>query len=90
MALRKGPTTERGLFSRPEANTDVDIHRGDYHIRPVPEKPEFFRTSTSFISNLDSPVLFASNAMTLVLWSLYFWYEVWVVRHTQETVGYIP
>lgn len=27
--------------------------------------------------------------MALVLGSLYFWYEVWAVRSTQETVGYI-
>lgn len=32
--------------------------------------------------------LVAANAMALVLGFLYFWYEVWAVRSTQETVGY--
>ena len=89
MALRKKPTTERDLSSRLEVNADVDIHKGDYHIHPVPEKPEFFRTSTSFIPNIDSHFLVAANAIALVLWSLYFWYEVWVVRRTQDIAGYI-
>lgn len=89
MALRKRLTTERDLSSRLGANADVDIHKGDYHIRPVPEKPESFRASTLFIPNIDSRFLVAANAMALVLWSLYFWYEIRVVRRTQEIVGYI-
>ena len=89
MALRKKPTTERDLASRLEINADVDIHKGDYHLRPVPEKPENFRTSTSFIPSIDGRFLVAANAMALVLWSLYIWYEVWVVRRTQEIAGYI-
>ena len=82
MALRKNPTTERDLPSRFELNADVNIHKGDYHIRPVPEKPEFFSPI------INSPFLVAANAVTLVLWSLYVWYEIWVVRRTQEIVGY--
>ena len=89
MALRKKPITERDLLSRLEINADIDIHKGDYRIRPVQEKPEFSRTSTSFIPDIDSRFLVAANAMALVLWSLYFWYEVWVVRRTQEIAGYI-
>ena len=89
MALRKKPTIERDLASRFEFNADVDIHKGDYHIRRVPEKPEFFRNSTLFIPNIDSPFLVAANAMALVLWSIYIWYEIWVVRRTQEVAGYI-
>ena len=89
MALRKKPTTARDLPSRLEVNADVDIHKGDYHIRLVPEKPEIFGTSTSFIPSIDSHFLVAANAMTSVLWSLYLWYEVWIVRRTQEIAGYI-
>ena len=87
MALRKRPTIERDLASRLEVNLDVDVYKGDYHIRPVPE-PEIFRTSTSFLPNINSRFLVAVNAMALVLWSLYFWYEVGVVRYTQEIAGY--
>lgn len=87
MTLRKKPTTEPDLASRLEATADVDIQKGDYHIRTIPEKPELYRTSTSFIPSIDSHYLVAANAMALVLWSLYFWYEVWVVRRTQEIVG---
>ena len=89
MASRKRSTTERHLSSGPEINADVDIHKGDYHIHPVPEKPEFSGTSTLFVPNIDSPFLVAANAMALILWSLYFWYEFRVVRRTQEIAGHI-
>ena len=89
MALRKKPITESNRPSTLEFNADVDIHKGDYHIRPVPEVPGWFKTSTSFIPDIESPFLVAANAIALVLWSLYFWYEIWVVRRTQETAGCI-
>ena len=82
MALRKKPTAERSLSPGLEDNVDLDIHVGDYRIRLVPEKPDISRGSASFIPNIDSPFLVATNAMAWVFWSLYFYFEIRVVRRT--------
>ena len=88
MAFREKPTAEPDLSSEHEGNVQFDIHEGDCRIRLVPEKPDISRSSASFIPNIGSLFLVATNAMTWVLWSLYFWYEACVVRHTQAIAGH--
>lgn len=88
MAFGEKPTAEHDLSSGRESDVELDIHEGDYRIRLVPEKPDHSRGSAWFIPAIDSPLIVATNAMVWVLWSLYFWYEVCVVRHTQEIAGH--
>ena len=90
MASQKKPATKRDLSSRLEVNADVDIHKSDCHIRPVSEKPESFRISTSFISNNDSrfPRCNQRHGFGVGI-PVFLVYKVWVVCSTQETVGYI-
>lgn len=84
MALRKNSTTERDISSGYEANADVNIHKGDYYIRSVPEKPELFSPK------VDSPFLVAVNAISLVLWFLYFWTKFGssAVRRRSQATSY--
>ena len=89
MALREKPKTEGDLSTRDDGKVDLDIRKGEYHIRRVPEKPDISSGSALFIPNINSPFLVAINAMTWVLWSLYFWYEISVIRHTQQIAGNI-
>ena len=89
MAFGEKPTSEHDLSSGHESNVELDIHEGDYCIRLVPEKPDRSGTSAWFIPAIDSHLLIATNTMVWVLWSLYLWYEICVVRHTQEIAGQI-
>ncbi len=89
MAVQKTPAAERDLSSGNNGNADLDIYKGGYCIRRVPDRPDISTSSTSFIPNIDSPFLVAANIISLMLWSLYFWYEIRVVCHTQETVDHI-
>ena len=88
MALEEKPMAERDLSSGHGGNVDFNIHAGDYRIRLVPEQPDISRSSAFFSPNIDSPLLAATNAVAWVLWSLYFWCEICVVRHTQQIAGH--
>lgn len=87
MAFRRKPTSERDLSPGHDGNVESDIHEGDYRISLVPEKSDIPSSSASIIPHIDSPFLVATNAITWVLWSLYFWYEIGVVRHAQDIAG---
>lgn len=64
------------------------IQTGNYRIKQVPQVVDNSKSVTYFSPELGSTFCFALNIMTGIVWCLYFWYELTIVRRAQEIAGH--